>query len=274
MTYNQRLFDEAGVKYPTKDWTWDDVTTAAKAIHKPPDRYAMAAVQHTFGVIPDMIRSNGGRVLSEDETKALVNSPEAIEAVQTAVDWLLKHKVAMAPGEEKALGQVAFQSDKLATGLIPGHDWAIYSVQTKGLSGKAWLNPSWPVSPRTKKHAHVAEVHARAIAGKSKVADPTWEYLAWLQTSDEGVRSQLVEVGYMPTYNLRKQLDGLEESRRNFYLEMMEYFKDIVVLNWGPKPTECTDAFTAEYQAALLGKKSVPDAMKDAASAINQILAG
>ena len=30
--YNQDLFDQAGVAYPTADWTWDDAMTAAKAI--------------------------------------------------------------------------------------------------------------------------------------------------------------------------------------------------------------------------------------------------
>ena len=234
----------------------------------------MPALRHTFGIIPDMIRSNGGRVLSEDEKKALVDSPEAIEAVQTAVDWVLKHKIAMAPGEEKVLGEVAFQSDKLAMNNIPGHDFAIYSVQSKGLSGKAWVMPTWPVSPRTKKHAHVAEVHARSLAGTTKAVEPAWEYLAWLQTSDEGVRSQLVDVGYMPTYRLRQQVERLDETKKQFYLEMMDYFKDVEVLNWGPKPTECTNAFTAEYDLALLGKKPAPDAMRDAAKAMNEILAG
>ena len=83
--------------------------------------------------------------------------------------------------------------------------------------------------------------------------------------------SQLVEVGYMPTYGLRKQVEALDETRQKFYLEMMDYFKDIEVLNWGPKPTECTNAFTAQYDLALLGKKPVEDAMKDAAKAINDL---
>ncbi len=30
--YNKDLFDQAGIDYPTADWTWDDAMTAAKAI--------------------------------------------------------------------------------------------------------------------------------------------------------------------------------------------------------------------------------------------------
>jgi multiple sugar transport system substrate-binding protein len=34
--YNQDLFDAAGVAYPSDDWTWDDVMTAAEAISTRP----------------------------------------------------------------------------------------------------------------------------------------------------------------------------------------------------------------------------------------------
>lgn len=33
--YNKKLFDEAGLAYPTADWTWDDLTEAAKKLTKP-----------------------------------------------------------------------------------------------------------------------------------------------------------------------------------------------------------------------------------------------
>ena len=28
--YNKDIFDEAGVEYPTEDWTWDDLQEAAR----------------------------------------------------------------------------------------------------------------------------------------------------------------------------------------------------------------------------------------------------
>jgi ABC-type glycerol-3-phosphate transport system substrate-binding protein len=272
LIYNQRIFDEAGAKYPTKDATWDDITQAALAIHKPPDRFAMRAVTNTEQYIPEMIRSNGGRIFSEDGTKVVVDSPEAIEAVQTAVDWLSKHKVAMAPGEEKVLGTVAFQSDKLAIDTIPGHDWEIWNRRIMGLKGKTWLMPTLSISPKTKKHVPQAELHMRVLAGKTKVVDQSWEYLKWLQTSDEGVRSQFVQVGYMPTYHLKEQLASLDETRQKFYLEMMDFFKDMEVTDWGPKGDETQKAFATEYQLALLGKKPVAQAMKDAQKAMNDTL--
>lgn len=30
--YNKKIFDEAGVPYPTDDWTWDDMADIAKQL--------------------------------------------------------------------------------------------------------------------------------------------------------------------------------------------------------------------------------------------------
>ena len=35
LVYNTKLFDEAGVAYPTDQWTWDDFRNAAKKINDP-----------------------------------------------------------------------------------------------------------------------------------------------------------------------------------------------------------------------------------------------
>jgi multiple sugar transport system substrate-binding protein len=34
LEYNKDLFDQAGVEYPTNDWTWDDLRTAAQTIYE------------------------------------------------------------------------------------------------------------------------------------------------------------------------------------------------------------------------------------------------
>ena len=33
--YNKKMFDEAGLAYPTADWTWDDLTESARKLKKP-----------------------------------------------------------------------------------------------------------------------------------------------------------------------------------------------------------------------------------------------
>ena len=66
--YNKTLFDEAGLDYPTADWTWDDVTEAAKKLTKDDGS------QYGLGMRNDnnqagyynLIYDNGGYIISDE----------------------------------------------------------------------------------------------------------------------------------------------------------------------------------------------------------------
>ena len=47
--YNQRLFDQAGIPYPTDGWTWDDFLQAARALTAGTARYGV-------GIEPSLVR--------------------------------------------------------------------------------------------------------------------------------------------------------------------------------------------------------------------------
>src|SRR3982074_1486669 len=65
--YNKDMFSAAGVSPPTKDWTWQDLTDAAKKLTK----------NGVFGLITNadaarwapIVQQNGGKVLNSDNTK-------------------------------------------------------------------------------------------------------------------------------------------------------------------------------------------------------------
>jgi multiple sugar transport system substrate-binding protein len=75
------MFDAAGLEYPTADWTWEDLESAAAAL--------TAEDKSVYGmsVTPDMARwlaflyQAGGTVYNEDATEMTINSPEAKEAL-------------------------------------------------------------------------------------------------------------------------------------------------------------------------------------------------
>jgi multiple sugar transport system substrate-binding protein len=269
--HNKRLFDEAGVKYPTAEWTWDDLTAAAKTLHKPLDRYAMTAIRQ-FPLLEEMIWSNGGAIVSDDGKKCMLGAPEAVEAVQRAVDWTVKDKITMQPGEEKGLGDVAFASDKLAIAMVSIGDWSSWKTATKNLAISAWAT-QWPVSPKTRKRVTSGGAHGLAIGGKTKNVEPAWQLLSWWQTDAEALKTQMQ---FLPVnYEFAKYIGTVPDPQQREWLSLRHQFlKEIQIPYWGPNTTEAQKAFTAEHDLALLGKKSVPDAMRDAAKAIDGILAG
>jgi multiple sugar transport system substrate-binding protein len=87
IVYNKTLFDDAGLDYPSPDWTWDDLRAAAKALTDPAAKqfgfaYPMDASEDSVWHWDPLLWQNGGSILNEDNTQAAFNSPEGVEALQ------------------------------------------------------------------------------------------------------------------------------------------------------------------------------------------------
>ncbi len=87
--YNKELFDNAGVAYPTSDWTWDDFVETAKQLTDTENGIYGAAVQldeqagwyNTIGLF-------GGYVISDDKKTSGFGDENTIAGVQCWVDLI------------------------------------------------------------------------------------------------------------------------------------------------------------------------------------------
>ena len=86
--YSKPAFDEAGVEYPTKDWTRDDYTEAlANLTTKENDQVVRwgGYIPMNYGRIQPTIHSFGGWVANPDDwTECLLGETEA----QAALEWI------------------------------------------------------------------------------------------------------------------------------------------------------------------------------------------
>lgn len=78
LLYNRDHFDEAGLEYPTADWTWDDFRAAAEALTTD-DRVGFSAAADWARWMA-FVYQNGGS-LTDEEGNVTINSPEAVEAL-------------------------------------------------------------------------------------------------------------------------------------------------------------------------------------------------
>ncbi|MBP7831037.1 MAG: extracellular solute-binding protein [Kiritimatiellae bacterium] len=88
LLYRKDLFDEAGLAYPTKDWTWDDLLHAARRLTRPEEgRYglAMGRGKHESWYWVTFLWSAGGEVMTydegQDEWRIAFDSPAGVEAL-------------------------------------------------------------------------------------------------------------------------------------------------------------------------------------------------
>ena len=117
--YNKAMFDEAGLAYPTADWTWDDVTEAAKKLTKPDgSQYGLVLRNdNNQAGYYNMVYDNGGYIINDDKTKSGWDDPKTIEAMEMLEGWI-KDGV-MPPLEVMSENgeDVLFQSGKVA--MVP-----------------------------------------------------------------------------------------------------------------------------------------------------------
>lgn len=82
--YNKDLFDQAGLPYPTDDWTWEDLLRDARALTKKDDNGRIIQYGFYGWAWKNFIYGNGGRLVDDVDhpAKASFNDPLTISGLQ------------------------------------------------------------------------------------------------------------------------------------------------------------------------------------------------
>lgn len=120
--YNQKLFDQAGLPYPTDDWTWDDMVSAAKKLTKR-DKEGRTVQFGMFQPDPTTtILSNNGAIFNDAYTECLIANPQAVEAITELRNLRFQYKVAPDPAQTQGTSSMQmFKLGQLA--MLPGRTY-------------------------------------------------------------------------------------------------------------------------------------------------------
>lgn len=82
--YNKDMFDEAGIPYPTADWTWDDFREISKKLTKSDgSQYGLAMKPNSDQESwYSLVYAYGGKIISDDMTKSGFDDPKTVEALK------------------------------------------------------------------------------------------------------------------------------------------------------------------------------------------------
>ena len=87
--YNADLFDQAGLDYPTADWTWEDATATAESISALGDDVWGLYSPVQFWEFYKKAAQNGEcSFFNEDMTESTINSPACVETLSMMVDFI------------------------------------------------------------------------------------------------------------------------------------------------------------------------------------------
>ncbi|MFC5449080.1 ABC transporter substrate-binding protein [Paenibacillus aestuarii] len=144
--YNKDLFKEAGQDLPPskveKAWSWDQFIEVAQKMTKDKNgKHPNEAgfdenniVQYGFDFPRDFhgwfpyLRSNGSDIASEDGKTYTMNSPQAVEVIQSLQDLIYKYHVSPTPMEKKNSPDVSVQLQTKKIAMVHAGAWSLLDL--------------------------------------------------------------------------------------------------------------------------------------------------
>ena len=264
MFYNRRLFDEAGLPYPTADWTYEDMVAKAKRLTHG-DQFGVGFAPYPLYWLP-YLWSDGGDLFDAERTRSTLLEPTSLAALERYRDLRFKHRVAPTEAQVgNARMSQLFAQGKLA--MMVGGRWVVPGFRKK-------LDFPWDVAPfpRGKAGSIVdADASGWCISASSRQPDKAWRLIRFL-ASKEAVsaftESGLIvpsrpDVADSPAFK-----SGLPASS--------QVFLDVID---AARPTPTTPSYN-EIQYELIdglgpawnGEETLEDALKPVVRRINALL--
>ncbi len=191
MFYNKDIFDEAGVAYPTNDWTWDEYAAIAREITEKTGKYGTH--YHTWlSDVANWAVCDGVNTLADGEYSDLKYFYELVQGLED-------DGVCMTYDELKASNlhySGAFAQGNIA--MMPMGYW--YASTLIGYIKDGTANFNWGITAVP----HLEGVEAGASFGsptgiaKSANIDAAWDFASWM-CSEEGAKA-IAETGTRPAY--------------------------------------------------------------------------
>ena len=262
LLYNAAQFEEAGLTPPA---TVEEFATAACTLTKGEEQYGYALGGTYFWAPAPLFYAQGGSVTDPDVTTATgyVNSPESVAAFQTLVD--LYNQGCISPN---LLGG--------GVGTADGHATGLYSMIIDGPWMVDIYKSSYPdfevnfalVPAGADGTSSVVGGEDVVLFANSPERDAAITWINYMLSED--YQLGMAQVGVIPTLNSLTGNEGLPEYFGIFMEQLATAQARTPTPVWGDIDNSINNAF----QYMLRGEKSVQQALDDAATEIDGLLAG
>ena len=268
--YNKKLFDEAGVPYPTSDWTWDDLTETARKLTKSDgSQYGLAVkMDNNQAGYYNLIYDQGGYVISDDKKKSGWDDPKTIEGMNILDTWIKEGLMPSAETMSENGEEVLFQSGKVA--MVPQGSWMISSYKANEYTAQNADIVELPKDAKTGKRVSLYNGLGWAAAKNGKHTEEAWKLIEYL--GSEPAQKKQAELGV--TMSAYKGTSDAWVKSANFnlqaYLNMMD---DMVIRPYSRSTVSWENADNEIITKVYTGELTMEEACKQMAKQMNEKLA-
>ena len=268
--YNKTMFDEAGLDYPTADWTWDDVTEAARKLTKDDgSQYGIAVkCDNNQAGYYNMIYDNNGYILNEDKTKSGWDDPKTIEALKPLETWINEGLMPSAEVLAENGEDVLLESGKIA--MTPQGSWMLAAFRDNEYTAANCDVVELPKNATTGRRASVYNGLGWAASATGEHTEEAWQLIEYLGSKE----AQLKQAELGVTMSAYKDTSDAWAKSANFnleaYLNMMD---DMVIRPYSRSTVTWENENNQIMLKAYTGELTMEEACKQMAEQMNEKLA-
>ena len=268
--YNKTLFDEAGLEYPTADWTWDDVTEAAKKLTKDDgSQYglAMGNGSNQDGYY-NMVYDNGGYIINDDKTQSGWDDPKTIEAMQTMEGWINDGVMPSLETMSENGNDVLFESGKVA--MITQGSWMLAAYRDNEYTAANCDCVELPKSATTGRRASIYNGLGWAASATTEQPDEAWQLIEYLGSKEAQEKQAELGVTMSAYTGTSDAWAKSADFNLQAYLNMMD---DMVIRPYSRTTVTWENEDSEIMKDVFSGDKTMEEACKAMADQMNECLA-
>lgn len=264
--YNADLFDQAGLDYPTAEWTWADAAEAAAAIRALGDDVWGIFSPVQFWEFYKKAEQHGDcSFFNEEMTESTINSPACVETLELMVSFMRDGLMPTAADLSGVSDSELFLSGKL--GMLVTGIWMF------GAFAEAPFTWDVQIEPALNQHAHHFFANGVAVSAETPHAEAA---AAWAQylTSSETAATVRVESGWelpaldQPEY-FESYLTQTPPANRAAVFQALESAITPPVIE---RQNEMQDAINALLGQVVDGTLTAQEALDQAKAQLDELL--
>lgn len=263
--YNKDLFDQAGLEYPTTEWTWDDARAAAEAIGAlGDDIWGLYQPTQFWEFYKKAAQQGECAFFNEEMTESTINSPACVEALDLMVglvhDGIIPTQADLSGISDSEL----FYDGKI--GMWVTGIWMFGALES------AEINWDVQLEPMINQHAHHFFSNGVVVSADTDAADAAVRWAQFLTASRTAAEVRVASSWELPALNEPAYFEAylaLPPENREAVFQALESPVTPPVIE---RQAEMQDTVDALISQAVDGELTVQEALDQAKVALDALI--
>lgn len=265
--YNKTLFDEAGLAYPTADWTWDDLYEAAKALTKDGVYgFGCSATNNQAGYY-NLIYDMGGYVINDDKTASGYDDPNTIKAMQYFEKMIQEGIMPSQQTMSESAEDVLLGSGTLA--MATQGSWMLSAFKENEYIAQNCDCVELPKDAASGKRVSIYNGLGWAASADTDNPDEAWQLIEYLGSEEAQIRQAELGVTMSAYEGTSEAWAGSADFNLQAYLNMMD---DMVIRPYSRETVTWENDVNEELKKGWTQEVTMEEACMNAAATMNETL--